>query len=121
MTHKNRLFYRNVRRRRVRKTISGTADVPRMAIAITNKHIVVQFIDDVEGKTLGSASTIGKKYKLNKEVAKEIGKEVADIANEKGFKRVIVDRGGLRYHGRLKALVDTAVEAGLVIKKAEEK
>ncbi len=121
MTHKNRIFYRKVRHARIRKRLSGTSEVPRMAVAISNKHIVVQFIDDVEGKTLGSASTIGKKYKLNKEVAKEVGKEVAAVANEKGFKRVVVDRSGLRYHGRLQALVETAVEAGLVIKKSEEK
>jgi large subunit ribosomal protein L18 len=107
------------RRWRVRRKISGTPGRPRMAVCFTNKNIHVQFIDDTAGVTLAAASTTGKatpgrdKLRANAAGAKVIGGLAAQAALSKGVKQVVFDRGGARYHGKVKALAEAAREAGL--------
>jgi len=104
---------------RVRKKISGSPERPRMSVCFSSQHIRVQFIDDTAGRTLASASTVGKaaggakKSSANVEGAKRIGRLAADAARAKGIEQVVFDRGGARYHGKVKALADAAREAGL--------
>jgi large subunit ribosomal protein L18 len=101
---------------RVRRKISGTADCPRLAVCRTNRNIIAQIIDDVEGKTLVYVSTLDKDVKTkaaNKEAAKEVGALIAKKAIEKGIETVVYDRGGFVYHGVVKELADAAREAGL--------
>jgi large subunit ribosomal protein L18 len=104
---------------RVRKKVSGTAERPRMSVCFTNENIHVQFIDDIAGKTLAQASTLSKatpdreKLAANVNSAKVIGTLAAKTALDKGIKAVVFDRGGARYHGKVKALADAAREAGL--------
>jgi large subunit ribosomal protein L18 len=108
-----------LRRWRIRKKISGTKERPRMAVCFTNQHIHVQFIDDAAGVTVASASTTSKatpdrdKLAANAASAKTLGALAAQAAIGKGIKQVIFDRGGARYHGKVKALADAAREAGL--------
>jgi large subunit ribosomal protein L18 len=110
-----------VRRRihqRMRQRMSGSSDRPRLNVYRSLNHIYAQLIDDSTGKTLASASTVqGKKGSRktggNVASAKEIGKTIAQRAREKGIKKVVFDRGGYLYHGRIKALADAAREAGL--------
>ena len=108
---------RNRIHRRIRRKLRGTAERPRLAVFRSVAHIYVQVIDDTEGKTLVSASTVDKgaqaKSGGNVAAAKAIGKLVADRAHEKGIKKVVFDRGGYQYHGRVKALADAARAAGL--------
>jgi len=107
---------RNRVHRRIRRKLSGTAERPRLAVFRSVSHIYAQVIDDVKGETLVSASSVDKGGKTsggNVAAAKNIGKLVADRAKEKGIKSVVFDRGGYRYHGRVKALADAAREAGL--------
>jgi large subunit ribosomal protein L18 len=110
---------RNVIRQRVhdriREKMQGTAERPRLNVYRSLNHIYVQVIDDLKGQTIVSASTLQAKLKTggNISAAKEIGKLVAERAQEKGIKRVVFDRGGYLYHGRIKALADAAREAGL--------
>jgi large subunit ribosomal protein L18 len=106
------------RRWRIRSKISGTKDRPRMSVRFTNKNIHVQFIDDVTGATLAAASTVskatnGRKPQANMAGAKAIGAQAAQAAIGKGIKTVVFDRGGARYHGKVKVLADAAREAGL--------
>ena len=107
------------RRWRIRQKISGTKDRPRMSVCFTNKNIHVQFVDDEAGATLASASTLSKatpdrdKLAANAASAKTLGALAAQTALAKGIKQVIFDRGGARYHGKVKALADAAREAGL--------
>ena len=104
---------------RIRKHVSGTSERPRLNVFRSLKEIYAQVIDDVEGNTLVSASTIDKDLRaqmgsLNKsEQAKLVGKAVAERAREKGIESVVFDRGGYRYIGRIKALADGAREGGL--------
>ena len=101
---------------RVRGKISGTAQRPRLNVFRSSKHIYAQVIDDVNGVTLASASSLSKDFEGNggnKEAAREIGKLVAKRALEKGIETVCFDRGGFLYHGRVKELADGAREAGL--------
>ena len=100
---------------RVRKKISGTADCPRLSVYRSNKHISVQIIDDVNGVTLVSASSVSMKLANggNVEAAKTIGAAVAKLAIEKGIEKVVFDRSGYIYFGRVKALAEAAREAGL--------
>jgi len=109
-----------VRRRvheRIRTRLSGTSERPRLNVYRSLNHIYAQVIDDTSGKTIASASTSGKKSGKktggNVASAKEIGKTIAQRAQEKGIKKVVFDRGGYLYHGRIKALADAAREAGL--------
>jgi large subunit ribosomal protein L18 len=102
--------------RRIRRKLSGTAERPRLAVFRSVAHIYAQVIDDVQGQTIVSASTVDKDGKTgggNVAAAKAIGKLVAERAKEKGIKSVVFDRGGYQYHGRVKALADAAREAGL--------
>jgi large subunit ribosomal protein L18 len=101
---------------RIRRKLRGTPERPRLAVFRSVAHIYAQVIDDVEGKTLVSASSVDKGAKTkggNVAAAKAIGKLVAERAKEKGVKQVVFDRGGYVYHGRVKALADAAREAGL--------
>ena len=100
---------------RQRKRISGTKERPRLSVFRSVTHIYAQVIDDQKGETLVSASSLALKAKTggNVAAAKEIGKAIAERAVEKGIKKVVFDRGGFLYHGRIKALADAAREAGL--------
>lgn len=100
---------------RIRRRIQGTAERPRLNVYRSLNHIYAQVIDDAQGVTLISASTVAAKVKTggNVAAAKEVGKQVAERAQEKGIKKVVFDRGGYLYHGRIKALADAAREAGL--------
>ena len=100
---------------RIRNHISGTAQRPRLNVFRSLKNIYAQIIDDENGVTLVSASSLELKetYGGNKEAAKEVGKLVAQKAVEKGISEVVFDRGGYIYHGRVKALADAARSAGL--------
>lgn len=84
----------------------------------SNRQLTVQFVDDVNGATLSSAATLGAEGKKNVESARLLGKRAAEAALAKGVKRVVVDRGGFTFHGRVKAVVDAATEAGLSIGSA---
>ena len=104
---------------RVRMTVSGTAERPRLCVYRSLDHIYAQVIDDRAGKTLVSASSADKDTKKNLKgggnvaAAKVVGKAVADRAKAQGISKVVFDRGGYKYHGRVKALADAAREAGL--------
>ena len=110
---------RQRRRFRVRKTLRGTGDRPRLCIYRSHKNIACQIIDDAARKTLVAASTRDKslreaiRYGGNKDAAKAVGKAVAERALAVGIKAVRFDRGHCKYHGRLAALADAAREAGL--------
>lgn len=99
----------------VRSKISGTAELPRLSVFKSNTTIYAQLIDDIKGHTLASASSreIGNKKNYNIETAKEVGKKIAEKASEGGVKKVVFDRSGYLYHGRVKALADGAREGGL--------
>jgi len=103
---------------RIRAKISGTAERPRLNVYRSVNHIYTQLIDDASGVTIASASTMSPKGTERKpggnvEAAKSVGKLIAERAQEKGIKKVVFDRGGYLYHGRIKALADAAREAGL--------
>lgn len=103
---------RQIRHRRVRAKINGTKDCPRLSVFRSHRHIYAQLIDDQKGKTLVSVSDA--KIKANKTVAaKEVGQTIAKGALDKKIKKAVFDRGGYRYHGRIKALAEGAREGGL--------
>jgi large subunit ribosomal protein L18 len=108
---------RRKRHARVRSKISGTEARPRLNVFRSNKHIYAQLIDDVNGVTLASASTLDKDINLestsNLDAAVKVGELVAKRGVEKGISEVVFDRGGYLYHGRIKALADAARENGL--------
>ncbi|OES45938.1 50S ribosomal protein L18 [Domibacillus iocasae] len=108
---------RKRRHARVRAKIAGTAARPRLNVFRSNKHLYAQLIDDANGVTLASASTIEKDFGLestgNQEAAAKVGELLAKRATEKGVASVVFDRGGYLYHGRVKALADAARENGL--------
>jgi len=108
---------RRLRHRRIRRKLWGTAVCPRMAVMISNKHITVQLIDDDAGQTLAAASTVGTSLSANVASAQTIGAQIGEAGKARGIERAIVDRGGLRYQGRVRALVDAAVEGGLRIRR----
>ena len=114
LTKKNR---RDRIRLRIRKTIKGTSDRPRLAVFRSNKEIYAQLIDDVNGKTITAASSRDKDIdaaKANKtEAAKLVCKAIADKATKAGVESVSFDRGGYLYHGRVKSLAEGAREGGL--------
>ena len=106
------------RHRRVRKKITGTAERPRLAVFRSNKHITVQLINDLDGHTIASASTVEPDQRKlgsgsNVDAAKRIGILVAQRAKAAGVTKVVYDRGGFLYHGRVAAAADAAREAGL--------
>jgi large subunit ribosomal protein L18 len=102
---------------RIRKTVSGTEQRPRLAVFRSNKEIYAQLIDDVTGKTITAASSRDKDIdasKVNKtEAAKMVGKSIAEKASKAGVESVTFDRGGYLYHGRVKSLAEGAREGGL--------
>ncbi|EGL81999.1 ribosomal protein L18 [Caldalkalibacillus thermarum TA2.A1] len=110
---------RKKRHARVRRKVFGTPECPRLNVFRSTKHIYAQLIDDMEGRTLVSASTLDKElrdkieYGGNIEAAQQVGALLAKRAIEKGYKKVVFDRGGYLYHGRVKALADAAREGGL--------
>ena len=103
---------RKTRHERLRKTLSGTKDIPRLTVYRSNKNIFAQLIDDENNVTLASASSL-KIDGNNKEVASQVGKEIAKKAKELKITKVVFDRGGYLYHGRVAALADAARENGL--------
>ncbi|MCF8093579.1 MAG: 50S ribosomal protein L18 [Desulfotignum sp.] len=114
-----RLMARLKRKKRIRKRIYGIEDRPRLSIFKSSSHIYAQIIDDTKGQTLVSASTLDRDYKLHpvtgrkQEIAKAVGVLVGKRALDKGITKVVLDRNGFLYHGRIKALSDGAREAGL--------
>ena len=106
---------RQIRHRRVRAKVSGTAERPRFSVFRSNKHLFLQLIDDSKGKTLVSTSDYKVKKKVAKtEKAKEAGKELAHLAKAKKIEKVVFDRGGYKYQVRIKAAADAAREEGLI-------
>lgn len=107
------------RKRRVRKRLRGSEQQPRLCVARSHRHISAQIVNDLEGRTLASASTQDKKlakkvkYGGNKDAASAIGKAIAERAVQAGITQVCFDRGPYKYHGRVAALADAAREAGL--------
>ena len=114
----NRLAHKQMtsirRKLRVRATVSGTAERPRMAVKVSNLHITAQIIDDSASKTLVYATTVGQKVPGSMtERAKWVGDQVATKAKKAKINKIVLDRGGRKYHGRIKALADAARENGL--------
>ena len=105
------------RHRRVRKKVEGTAERPRLAVFRSNKHITAQVIDDRSGRTIAAASTTEADIRGgptgNKEAATHVGRLVAERAKAAGVTKVVFDRGGNLYHGRVAAVADAARDAGL--------
>lgn len=113
-SNSSKLKARSVKRVKIRKKIKGTSDRPRLSVFKSLKNISVQLIDDVSGTTLVSASTrIDVKDKSGKNAAFEVGKVLASKAKGKNIEKVVFDRGGYLYHGRVKAVADGAREGGL--------
>jgi large subunit ribosomal protein L18 len=118
-----RRLSRQAHRRRIhvrtRQTLAGTTERPRLCVHRTAKHIRAQVVDDQTGRTLASASSLDAEVKKgikgggNVAAAKVVGKAIAERAKEKGVDKVVYDRGGYQYHGRVKALAEAAREAGL--------
>ena len=109
---------RQRRKVRIRKKISGTPGRPRLVVFRSNLHLYAQIVDDESGTTLVSASTLalkesGEGARCNKTNGELVGKEIARLAKEKSISRVVFDRNGYLYHGRIKAVADGAREAGL--------
>jgi len=109
--HKNK----DLRKRRIRSIISGTTERPRLSVSISNRHIIAQVIDDSKHSTLAYVTTVGGKVEGNNmtERAEWVGLQIAKKANAAKVKKVVFDRGGSLYHGRIKALADKAREQGL--------
>lgn len=114
-----RLKARLKRKKRVRKNIFGNQDRPRLSVFRSSKHIYAQIVDDTSGSTLVSASTLDTEFKEQKvegkkvDIAKAVGNLIGKRAIDKGIKKIVLDRNGFLYHGRIKALSDGAREAGL--------
>lgn len=119
MRTQKKIKMRKSRHWRIRQKVRGTKERPRMSVAFTGENIYVQFIDDTSGATLASTSTKSKELddrdqlRANVKSAERIGKVAADNARKAGIERVVFDRGGNRYHGKVKALADAAREGGL--------
>ncbi len=116
---KSRKAVRDKKKIRIKKNMSGVPDKPRLCVFRSSRHMYAQIIDDTLGVTLASASTIEKTFNSEqdedkKAKATKVGKIVAERAIEKGIKKVVFDRNGFLYHGRVKALSEGAREAGLV-------
>ena len=115
----SRAEIRRKKHRRIRHRLSGTAQIPRLCVFRSDSHMYAQIIDDLAGHTLVSASTLqaevkdGLTYTNNVEAAAKVGEVIGKKAVEKGIKKVVFDRGGFLYHGKVKALADAPREAGL--------
>ncbi|MBI2325300.1 MAG: 50S ribosomal protein L18 [Chloroflexi bacterium] len=101
------------RHARVRKGVAGTGERPRLAVFRSLSHIYAQVIDDRSGRTVAAASDLGVGTGKKSEKAKQVGQAIAERAKAIGIGEVVFDRGGYRYHGRIKALADAARESGL--------
>ena len=112
---------RDSRHRRIRRKVKGTAERPRLAVMVSGKYMYVQFVDDEKGVTLACASTLGGHAKNNIATARLLGRQAAEAAAQKGIKSVVIDRGGFKFHGRVKAIVDAASEAGVSAGTRKEK
>lgn len=99
----------------IRKRVFGSSEQPRLAIYRSSKHMYAQLIDDYSGKTLAAANTVQAKAEKggNIDAAKQVGSAIAEKAKAAGIEKVTFDRGGFKYHGRVKALADAAREGGL--------
>ncbi len=117
MAKSSRAEVRTAVHKRIRRKVRGTTERPRLAVYRSLNHIYVQVIDDEHAQTIVSASTIEKDLRDptggNVEAARRIGKAIAERAVAKGIKRVVFDRGGYLYHGRVRALTEAARKAGL--------
>ncbi len=117
MAKTSRAVVRTAVHKRIRRKVSGTTAHPRLAIYRSLNHIYAQVIDDEQGVTLASASTTEKDLRGasggNIDAAKRVGREIAERAMAKGITRIVFDRGGYLYHGRIKALTEAVREAGL--------
>lgn len=117
MTIKDRHAGRLRRHRRVLKRVHGTPERPRLAVYRSNRHMFAQVIDDVAGRTLVAASSLEAEFASaptwNQEAARRVGQLVAERARAHGVTKVVFDRGGFQYHGRVAALAEAAREAGL--------
>ncbi len=112
MKVKSRKEARLHRHKRIRKSVEGVADCPRLSIMISNSSMYAQMIDDQSGRTLVSASGL-KEGNPTVEKALALGQRLGAAAKEQGLSRFVVDRGGFRFHGRVKAIVDGVLESGL--------
>ena len=102
------------RKLRIRKKVQGTSARPRLSVFRSAKHIYAQVIDDVGGRTIAAASSVGQETGANKvDTAKSVGTLVAKTCLDKGVEQVVFDRNGYRYHGRIRALAESARDAGL--------
>ena len=101
------------RHRRIRKKIAGLQDRPRLNVFRSSRHIYVQIINDELGETIASASSLNSTQENNIEIASNVGAMIADKAKELGVSEVVFDRGGYKYHGRVKALAEAARDGGL--------
>lgn len=107
------------RKKRIRKNVNGNTERPRLSVFRSAKHIYAQVVDDTQGTTLAAVSTLSKDVrgetgeKNKSDVAKLVGQALAKVCKEKGISKVVFDRNGYIYHGRVKALADAAREAGL--------
>ena len=116
MAAKNRKLTRQRIHARIRRSLSGTSERPRLAVYFSNTNVYAQLIDDTTGKTIVSASSLEKDAGAkgsNAAAAKAVGALIAKKAKDKGVTRVVFDRGGYLYHGNIKALADAARENGL--------
>jgi len=117
MAQKDRAEVRRAVHKRIRRKVKGSAARPRLTIYRSLNHIYVQIIDDEQGRTIASASTTEKDLRGetggNIDAAVRVGRAIAERALTRGIEQVVFDRGGYRYHGRVKALADAAREAGL--------
>jgi len=119
ISEKRGKWERRIRRhRRVRKKVRGTAERPRLSVFRSLKHIYAQIINDEEGRTLVAASSLSPEIRgmqgAKTDIARAVGRLIAQKALEKGITKVVFDRGGYKYHGRVKALAEGAREAGLL-------
>ena len=115
MSKSNRITIRKSKHERVRKKIKGTSDRPRLTVFRSLKYIYAQLIDDNAGTTIVSASSLKgfSGSKDSSETAKEVGRLIGKLASEKNIQKVVFDRSGYLYHGRIKALAEGARESGL--------
>jgi len=119
MDPKKKRKLEKLRRWRIRKQVVGTQACPRMSVRFTNTNIYVQFIDDASGRTLASASTVAKSVRQQERLganvagATRLGALAAQAAKDQGISRVVFDRSGASFHGKVKALADAAREGGL--------
>lgn len=114
MSQSNKLQHRALRQGRIRAKVAGTAERPRLTVYISNTNVSAQIINDVDGKTIASATSVSLKTKQTlTETAAAVGAEIADKAKKAKIKSVVFDRNGRKYHGRVKALADAAREKGL--------